>query len=172
MWHCPGDYKPEPNVNFQRERKTGIFSSCDLHLEFHHFFRTNFHLPSLFLLSKGEVYCGFLFHFSFSDKLLHLQLNSTVYLWSGLEEPFLLCPSQCQAASGSAPSNSELVPDWSLYFSASSHTVCTDSAVGSALWGCSSWVSLWPEAWSVQHSSFCVQPLASNHWHKYSPSWE
>ena len=168
-----GDYKPEPNVNVQRERKTGIiFSSCDLHLEFpptfsertftcHHF------VPSL----QGGIMWVFCFSF-FSDKLLHLQLNSVVYLWSG-QKPFLLFPSRPWGGfwvSALWTLNSFLIDPCSFLsrHTPSAHRLCCWlCSVGL----CSSRVSLWQRAWSVQHSSFSVfslwlQPLE----HKYSPA--
>lgn len=54
-----GDYKPEPNVNFQRERKNRYFPHVICILNFHHFSERTFYLPSLFL-SKECTAAGFL----------------------------------------------------------------------------------------------------------------
>lgn len=98
-------------------------------------------------------FCLFVFLF-LNVKLLHLQSNSSVYLWFGHDSsPF---PPSCVMH----PLNSELLLCPGVFLS-----LYTESAIGCALHGALFLAVPWQRACSVQHSS---RPLCSasgfDHW--------
>lgn len=129
-----------------------------------HIFRVNFHLLTLlFLPLSKEVSVLFFCLFMLFGSVLHLEPNSTVYLWFGQAYP--LPPPQARFL-GQCPLNFELVLDPSIFLSL--HRTCCVLCLCGVLFP----AELWQRACSVKQSCPLCPASGLNHRVTDILSWE